>query len=192
MVIANDPITQTSGAAGAVVRYPQRPQPTGHMPRTRTYITTSLILLGLTLASTSFINARPKSAAQTAMDACDRQLAADWTFCEGSKDSAIRRKCDENAEAKWKRCYEKAGWVFSVQGQPKMPNRRPPAMNPNNAGASSAGAEKGGTIRKPQPAGSAAATTRSGMQRTTPTPSPTPKKSTWVPQGPRQTGSHMR
>ena len=142
------------------------------MTRTRAYTSASLCFVALMLASASWIHAKPKGSAKSAMDACDRKLAADWTFCEGSKDSATRRKCDENAEARWKRCYENAGWVFSTQGQPKMPTRRPQAVSATAASTS---------------------TTQPLLQRKpAPTPRPSPKKGVWIPQGPRQTGSHMR
>lgn len=158
------------------------------MNRTHSSIATSLILLCGIIASASALYAKPKSTAQSAMDACDRKLAADWTFCEGSKDSTTRRKCDENAEARWKRCYENAGWVFSVQGNPKMPARRPSSVNPGNTGGGSAGVEKDPRTGRPK-AERIPMTPAASARRATPTP--TPKKA-WTPQGARQTGSHMR
>ena len=163
------------------------------MNRTLAYTSATLSLLALFFTSASSINAAPKSAAQTKMDACDRKLAADWTFCEGSKDSATRRKCDENAEARWKRCYENAGWVFSTQGQPKMPTRRPQSVNATGAGASSAGVDKGRPTLRPNANATGVTTSRSSIQgKPTPTPRPSPKKGVWLHQGPRQTGSHIR
>jgi hypothetical protein len=126
------------------------------------------------LVVVSVLSAKDNPGTQSAaISNCNTKVTQCVDFCQGSKDSHTRSKCEDNCLTTWNRCMDAAGAPKANRVPPI--NRRPRGSDnaaPNTGNVKDAGA-------KPTPrAGAGDNVPQPKMRRgdTKPTPSPTPSR----------------